>query len=141
MFARILLVFPLLQVALSSPYPRPTWTTLADIALLPRQEHTTFFLRPSTIGIIGGVVPRNESFATTDLVQLYSIPDNSWKTVAPMPIPLNHVNAAVVDGKLYVLGGLADTVDGNWAAIPDSWVYDPVTDIWQELERMPAHSC
>jgi N-acetylneuraminic acid mutarotase len=122
-----------------------TWESLAPIPLFPRQEHTTVFLPPSTIAILGGIVP-NETFeipvGTTGLMQFYSMTNNSWTTRAPMPLGLNHVNSAVVDGKIYVLGGLAETdsFDVNkraWRAVPDSWEYDPLTDSWSKLPDMP----
>jgi N-acetylneuraminic acid mutarotase len=123
----------------------PTWKSLAPIPLFPRQEHTTLFLPPSTIAIVGGIVP-NESFAipvgSTGLMQFYSTTKNAWRTRAPMPRGLNHINAAVVDGKIYVLGGLAETdaEDPNkraWRAVSDSWEYDPSQDSWSELPGLP----
>jgi N-acetylneuraminic acid mutarotase len=126
-----------------SSYPHhhlPEWTPLASIPS-PRQEHTTFFLPPSTIGILGGVAPaRGAEVATTNITQFYSISDNTWRTVAPLPKPINHVNAAVSGGKVYVLGGLVDTNNGvrAWSGIADSWVFDPVTDVWSALPPMPA---
>lgn len=61
--------------------------------------------------------------------------------MAPLPIPLNHVNVAVSDGKIYVLGGLAAATNETppaWRAIPDSWVYDPRTNIWTSIEPAPV---
>jgi N-acetylneuraminic acid mutarotase len=93
----------------------------------------------SKIGIVGGIVPQGDFVATTDLMQFYTIGQDTWNTVAPMPRPLNHVNAAVSDGKLYVLGGLADAEDGSlaWIAVGDSWVYDPETNEWDPIAPMP----
>jgi N-acetylneuraminic acid mutarotase len=69
-------------------------------------------------------------------MQFYSIDTNTWSSRAAMPIPLNHLNAAVVKGKIYVLGGLVEFNDARgraWRAVPDCWVYDPSTDIWSPL--------
>lgn len=76
-------------------------------------------------------------------MQFYSITDDIWTTKADMPRGLNHANAAVVDGKIYVLGGLAETGEAGegkrvWGAVPDSWVYDPVTDLWKTIPGVPA---
>ncbi|GKT86042.1 kelch repeat-containing protein [Colletotrichum tofieldiae] len=52
---------------------------------------------------------------------------------------MNHVNTAVVDGKVYVFGGLDDggpqqmTLNG----VGDSWVYDPEMDSWTPLPSVP----
>ncbi|WAO97168.1 Kelch repeat-containing protein [Fusarium falciforme] len=88
------------------------WQTLASLPVAPRQEHTTVYLPHDSIAILGGIVPNNSAtpipFSSTTLVQIYSIKRNTWRTVAPLPKRLNHVNAAAVDGKIYVLRGLDD---------------------------------
>jgi len=93
----------------SSPHNaghKPTWRTLAPIPLSPRQEHSTVFLPPSSIAILGGIIPNNDTQSipveTTALMQFYSIERDTWTTKASLPKPLNHLNAAVVDGKIYV---------------------------------------
>ncbi|EAT87160.1 hypothetical protein HBI56_141360 [Parastagonospora nodorum] len=125
------------------PNPRvPTWTTLSSIPS-PRQEHTTLFLPPSTIAIIGGIIPLDDPtlvppFATTSLMQFYNITSDTWSLGAPIPKPLNHINAAVVDGKIYVLGGLTDSSDHRgraWRGATDSWVYDPSEDTWSDISH------
>jgi hypothetical protein len=124
----------------------PAWQSLAPIPLYPRQEHTTVFLPPHTIAIIGGIIPSNDTnlaipVITTPLTQFYSILTNSWTTRAPLPKPLNHINAAVVNGKIYVLGGLAENVTAEgraWRAVGDAWMYDPRTDAWTSLPSLPA---
>ncbi|KAF3034432.1 hypothetical protein E8E11_001997 [Didymella keratinophila] len=102
---------PLLTPALSHPTHQPSRTPLAPLPL-PRQEHTTVFLPPSTIAVLGGIIPTNDTsalpIATTSLMQFYSIPNNTWSIAAPLPLAMNHINAAVVDGRIYVLDGLAD---------------------------------
>ncbi|KAF2789929.1 galactose oxidase [Melanomma pulvis-pyrius CBS 109.77] len=131
------------SIALSHPSPPSTWTPLANISVAPRQEHSTIFLPPSTIGILGGVIPVAGEMLplTTGMIQFYSIPENIWKTVSPIPKPVNHLNAAVVNGKIYVLGGLAMTTTENgspvWMHTSDSWVYNPKSDSWTSLPAMP----
>lgn len=73
-------------------------------------------------------------------MQFYSIKANTWSTKAPFPLPLNHLNAAVVDGKIYVLGGLAEEKSQGraWRAVHNSWVYTPSTDTWASLPDVPA---
>ena len=52
-----------------------------------------------------------------------------------MPTAREHLTSAVVDDRLYVIGGrtngMASNVDANE-------VYDPVTDKWTILEHMPS---
>lgn len=115
------------------------WTNLAPIASGVRQEHSTVALGDD-IYIMGGIqleqTANGTTFPTLNDVEVYSISQNSWRTVAPLPIPMNHANAAVVDGKLYVLGGLAAGL--VWVAFPDCFVYNPEADQWTTLAPMPV---
>lgn len=129
-----------------------TWQVLSAIPLAPRQEQVTVAINSTTLAIIGGIVPdlsssngtvsNSTGFSTTNLVQLYDIPSDTWATVSPAPVEINHANAGVVDGKIYLLGGLVFTPtgqsdQGSWVAIADAWVYDPSTDDWEVLEGTP----
>jgi N-acetylneuraminic acid mutarotase len=95
-----------------------------------------------TIAAVGGTAKNGDTVRTIDLVQLYDIASNKWKTVAPLPIKINHPNVAAVGNKLYVLGGLVDgpvTSDGsiNWQASGDTFQYDVTADRWSQLPTMP----
>ncbi|KAF2680048.1 galactose oxidase [Lentithecium fluviatile CBS 122367] len=141
------LLLPLLSaLALSSPFEiqnrAPTWTSLASIPLFSRQEHATLFLPPSTLAILGGIIP-DESYplpiGTIAFMQFYCITKNTWTSKSLEPRALNHLNAAVVNGKIYVPGGLAENDEEQraWRVVPDSWVYDSPTDSWSALPNMP----
>lgn len=118
-----------------------TWTPLTPL-LSPRQEHTTLSLPSlSSVAVLGGIVITNDSsnpFATTNLFELYSIPNKAWTTLAPLPVPINHPNAAVVNNKVYLLGGLEVADNGAWVATNRSWVYDAAENEWTEIEPMPS---
>lgn len=131
-----------------------TWRVLSPIPLAPRQEQVTVAINSTTLAIIGGIIPdpalnsngtlptNSTGFATTNATQLYDIPSDTWTTAPPVPAEINHPNAAVVDGKIYVLGGLVFSAtgqsdQGSWVAIPNGWVYDPSTSEWTELQAMP----
>lgn len=129
-----------------------TWEVLASIPLAPRQEQVTVAVNPTTLAIIGGIVPdlinsngtvsNDTGFVTTNIVQLYDIPSDTWTSASPAPVEINHANAGVVDGKIYLLGGLVYTptgqsAQGSWVAIADAWVYDLSTDKWTVIEGTP----
>ncbi|KAH7044660.1 kelch repeat-containing protein [Macrophomina phaseolina] len=101
---------------------------LADIPEGGRQEHAAIFLPPDTIAMVGGIAPDASAkvapFSSTDMVQLYSITNDSWRTVAPLTKPLNHPNVAAANGKIY---------RAVTRAVPDSWAYDPATDAWSSI--------
>ncbi|KAH8879147.1 galactose oxidase [Thozetella sp. PMI_491] len=120
------------------------WVNLTSIPSA-RQEHGTTAIGNTTIAILGGLATiGNETEATTtDLFQLYDIESDTWTTASPAPYAVNHPNVASVDGKLYLLGGLYafdPTPFGTpieWAAVGDSYVYDPETDTWAAIRSIP----
>lgn len=57
-----------------------------------------------------------------------------WTPAARMPVPRVEPESMVVDGKLYVFSGYADS---NWQPIRRVDVYDPVTNTWRRLSDMP----
>ncbi|KAF4436468.1 Kelch domain-containing protein 8A [Fusarium austroafricanum] len=132
----------LLTGALASAVPQGanTWKTLQSIPIAPRQEHGVVALSEKTIAIIGGIVPNPDAdgFNTTNIVQFYNTRSNSWRRhVTEAPTEVNHPNVAVVNGKIYLLGGLSGIRDGAWRAFSDSWVYNPDLDEWTELDSVP----
>jgi N-acetylneuraminic acid mutarotase len=146
MIAKSLLLLSFLKLALTLPqHPaagQPRWETLASLSVVA-QEQSTVYLAPDTIAILGGIIPVTNStlvIGTTPEMQFYSISNNSWTTRADIPIPLNHPNVAVVDGRIYLLGGLAEDeneLGRTWQAVPDSSVYDPKTNKWTSIPGVP----
>ncbi|CZR69821.1 uncharacterized protein PAC_19721 [Phialocephala subalpina] len=117
-----------------------SWTAIAPIALQPRQEHGAIKLNNTTFYILGGIYPfTNSTYPTVTTVQKYSLPTNLWTTVAPLPLPLNHPNSAVVNGKIYVLGGLTTVADSTtfWNATGACFEYDPTLDVWTSIGELP----
>jgi N-acetylneuraminic acid mutarotase len=120
-----------------------TWISLAPIANSARQEHATVSVSPTTLYILGGILPflpNQATDPTTAIMQSYFIPNDTWRSVASLPMPLNHINAAATthDGKIYLLGALAPSPDGVWRAVANCWVYDPQQDTWEALAPMPV---
>lgn len=64
----------LLTTSFSHPTFHPSWRPLAPLPL-PRREHTIVFLAPSTICVLGGIIPTNDTspllITTTSLVPLF----------------------------------------------------------------------
>ena len=59
-----------------------------------------------------------------------------WRRGARMPNPRNHLGSAVLDGKLYILGGQKEH-DGKLVPQDDVHAYDPATDTWAHVTDMP----
>ncbi|KAH7007645.1 hypothetical protein EDB80DRAFT_752185 [Ilyonectria destructans] len=137
-----LVVFSLFDItATASACKSGEWIDLAPIPS-PRQEHGTVAINNETIAILGGIVIAGNGTEVTDLLQLYDIPSDTWSTVSPAPYKVNHPNVAVVDGQLYLLGGLVvgptlSSVSMNWVASGASHAYDVTTDTWSVLPPMP----
>ena len=98
-------------------------TQLLDI----RSEAANAFAN-GKLYVMGGLARGLES---STLTQEYDPATDTWQDRAPMPAPLSHPNATVIDGKIYVIGGfLAQVhVDAQNAAFE----YDPVADSWRTL--------
>ncbi len=126
--------------------PTARWTDLAPIAGgVARQEHSTVVLGDDSIYIVGGI-PANAtnsdaSVPSIGALDVYSIRANAWRCLPPLPVPMNHPNAAAVDGRVYVLGGLTGDASGpdhTWRAVPDCFSFDPATGRWTMLAPMAA---
>ncbi|KAF2729684.1 galactose oxidase [Polyplosphaeria fusca] len=110
-----------------------SWTVLASIPTGTLREHTTVALGSQVI-TLGGVVTGG---ATTKMVQVYDTTSNKWTRFADLPVPINHGNVAVVDGKIWLLGGLTSTSAAyTWKATTTAAVYDPTNGTWIPLEGL-----
>ncbi|MGY5031254.1 kelch repeat-containing protein [Streptomyces sp. 900116325] len=67
-------------------------------------------------------------------LEIYDPAKNSWSTGAPIPQPRAGAGTAVLDGKLYVVGGCDRDACGTHS---DVTVYDPRTDRWSSLASYP----
>ncbi|TLS26756.1 hypothetical protein PpBr36_04287 [Pyricularia pennisetigena] len=122
-----------------------SWQDLGFIALQSRQEHTAVALNDTTFALVGGIIPAEgsdggntpDSWATTNMFQLYDTATGEWSLGPPLPFAVNHANAVVVDGKVYLLGGLAPDADGNWVKTGQSYVLDGLGGGWSALRPMP----
>ncbi|KAF2415486.1 galactose oxidase [Tothia fuscella] len=109
----------------------------------PRQEHAVVYMAPDTIAVLGGVIPNASApvvpFSTTTEVLFYSIRKATWRSVAPLPVPLHHPNVAVVGENIYVFGGLDDGGKARdvFRATGESWVYETSTNSWSSIPSLP----
>lgn len=68
--------------------------------------------------------------------QIYDATTDTWTRGKSYPITIHHPVTVGVNGKLYSLGGqITLQNDGDTGR---SFVYDPATDDWRELARMPT---
>ncbi|GJL70847.1 MAG: hypothetical protein NMNS01_00460 [Nitrosomonas sp.] len=77
-------------------------------------------------------------YAISRAVEVYDPETNTWTTATPLPEGRHHAGIAVLNGKLYVIGGFAQSLLSVWKAVPTVYQYDPVTAVWRELAQMPT---
>lgn len=73
----------------------------------------------------------------TDAVQEYDPATDSWATKAPMPTARSGGALAVLNNRIYVAGGEVQTYQ-YVAAFRAFEAYDPATDTWEQLPKMPS---
>ncbi len=64
----------------------------------------------------------------------YDPATDRWRTRAPLPHGLDHIGAAVLNGKIYTVGGFVGSThkDGQ----PHVLEYDPAADSWRALSPL-----
>ncbi|KAI8625835.1 hypothetical protein F5Y19DRAFT_448934 [Xylariaceae sp. FL1651] len=143
---RFICQLPWALIATASPLLRQSqehsagrWTDLPPVGTGPVQEHGAA-ATSSDLYVIGGI-SLNASTASSPPsrydVSAYNFKTATWRSVASLPLGLTHANAAEVDGKIYVLGGLTgDGKNALWIYTTACLVYDPKLDTWTELPPM-----
>jgi N-acetylneuraminic acid mutarotase len=73
----------------------------------------------------------------SNVQQVYDPGTDSWSNVAslPAPVPMDHIQSAAVDGKIYYIGGLT-----GWPgpSVGSVYVYDTATNTFSTGASMPA---
>jgi hypothetical protein len=90
------------------------------------------------IYLIGGYPPAyytsyNFSSSFLTLNEVYDPTTDSWTTKTPMPTAATNYASAVIDNKIYVIGGLLKSEDYTLNEI-----YDPATDKWRRGAPSPS---
>lgn len=131
-------------------YDPPTnrWTKKHTMAL--PSHHVAFTTYRDKIYAFGGfVLPESgpPGWVPINNAWEYDPAADSWKALAPMPSKRGSALAAVVDDKIYVIGG-ASTLPGSketavFPTHPHMSVgtveeYDPATNTWRERSAMPT---
>lgn len=63
------------------------------------------------------------------------VPGGAWATRAPMPTARHKLAAAALDGKVYAVGGIAESMGRAVATVE---AYDPATQTWAARAPMPT---
>ena len=87
-------------------------------------------VRNNIIYVYGGQLA-NGSY--TNQLRSYNAATDTWAALAPMPEAKAALGGAVVNGKIYAIGGFNGVI--NSARVD---AYDPATNIWQALAPLPT---
>jgi hypothetical protein len=130
------------------------WRAVTDVLLLDRdrwteagrmpapQSETVALAHAGLIHLITGRTPGGAANAQwndqvdTDGHRVFDPRTGAWSSRAPAPAPRNSAAGAVIEGRLYVVGGR--TVGGGNMARLDR--YDPQSDRWEALAPLPQAS-
>jgi large repetitive protein len=108
-----------------------TWSTAAPLPV--RVNMVQAVALDGKIYVIGGMRRWRTPTVESAEVWIYDQVTNSWSTGAPMPRPRGAGGVAVYRGKIYYAGGISDGRAVRWFD-----VYNPATDRWHRLRRMPV---
>jgi F0F1-type ATP synthase membrane subunit c/vacuolar-type H+-ATPase subunit K len=90
------------------------------------------------IYVIGGYTNWSSSkgaYLETNMTEVYDPATDSWGTKASMPTARGQMTASAVDGKIYVIGGIEDPLNGRISNLNE--VYDPATNTWTTKLPIP----
>lgn len=97
------------------------WYDLAPVPT-PRQEIAVAALGLE-IFVIGGY---NKAVESTNVVEVYDVSTDTWRSAAPLPVVTDHAAAAVVAGTLTVIAGAPEAF----------FAYDPASNTWLQGPSM-----
>ena len=120
----------------TSPAPKAAnegrWVTRAPLPL-PRSEMAWATAYADRMHIVGGYA---EQRVDRPYHHVYDPKTDRWLDAPPLPRGANHVGVAVLDGRLYAIGG---RVDGSYGRnLGDNEAYDPATDRWEKKAPLPT---
>jgi N-acetylneuraminic acid mutarotase len=101
----------------------------------------TWGRQEAAVAAVGGQVYVIGGFGSTaeplDTVEAYDPATDQWRTVAPLPIAIHHPAAAVVDGRLFVVGGYTGG-RVRWTPLGTMFEYEPAQNSWRGRAQMPT---
>jgi len=100
----------------------------------PKLQSTRTEPRKSTAGVLYCVGGHESSSNVTSSVECFSLRKNEWSLVAPMTKARTRMGVAVLDNKMYAMGGTTGGMTLNSVEC-----YDPVQNKWTNVTPMRVH--
>mmetsp|Transcript_18837 Transcript_18837/g.29947 ORF Transcript_18837/g.29947 Transcript_18837/m.29947 type:complete len:433 (-) Transcript_18837:21-1319(-) len=103
--------------------------------IVPRGDHAIAQMN-SSIYVFGGYgLNYNMAMSGTSLEIMNTAAGRTWTAGPNMPTSRGDVKAAVLNGKIYVVGGWNDVTYGFQNAVE---AYNPQTNVWESLASLPV---
>jgi hypothetical protein len=123
------------QQVFDSPAPKAAnpgrWLVRAPLPL-PRSEMAWAVALADRLHVVGGY---GEQRVDRPYHQVYDPARDAWSEAALLPRGANHVGVAVLDGRLYAIGGF---IDQNRRPHAECFVWEPGGDRWRAIAPLPA---
>jgi N-acetylneuraminic acid mutarotase len=116
-----------------------SWQTKASMPT-PRADLSACVVN-GKIYLVGGQVYSSTSpyYVETDVNEVYDPTNNTWSTAAPMPSAVYGYGSAVIDGKIYIVGGSkSPETAGTNSFVNSNQIYDPQTNSWSLGANLPS---
>ena len=113
-----------------------TWTTAAPLPDA-RSDLAATTGPDGRIYAIGGLANSGENWSANPVstVYAYAPSNNTWTTVASLPVALSDLGATTgPDGLIYAVGG----EDSSGAAVDTAYAYSPIMNTWAQVADLPA---
>ena len=117
-----------------------SWENKANMTT-PRKQLTTSVVN-GKIYAIGGFNHEINGYDSLRTVEAYDPKTDTWETKSSMSIGRSGLASAVVDNKIYVIGGNLTEAGGGYPSsnyLGTLEVYDPKTDRWKTKTPMPTN--
>ena len=111
-----------------------TWTRKADMPT-PRSALSTSVVN-GKIYAIGGNGGSRMPAPTLPIVEEYDPKTDTWTRKADMPTPRGGLCTAVVNGKIYAIGGVTGMAGGGDPLVRVVEEYDPIADVWTRKKAL-----
>ncbi|MEK7446916.1 MAG: kelch repeat-containing protein [candidate division NC10 bacterium] len=123
------------QHVFDSPAPRAAnpgrWMPRAPL-LVPRSEMAWAAEHAGRMHLLGGY---GEQRVDRSYHHVYDAASDRWTAAAPLPRGANHVGVAILDSRLFAIGGF---VEQNRRPHDECFAYDIAADRWERIAAMPA---
>jgi uncharacterized repeat protein (TIGR01451 family) len=139
---------PHMQVPLELAPAQPTVPSCLNVNYPPRQywqlhtpmptprHHFATISQPdqSAFYAIGGMLGWSDAVTASERFNACA---NTWESMTPLPVPRGYVQAAELNGHIYIVGGVDHVISNTYGVQASVWVYDSAIDAWQEAHDLP----